>query len=144
MIGGPRNDRLEWPPEVLGGETSKFSDVAASESRYDLIKEIESFLACLPFLGGAEKIFFRDHLEDGTDVLSHSSMNENQGIGKGLPGRVRDFLLIEDLVLGHKAPAGDSVFWVVFAGKFPFDKFDSWPDAAGVLPTTAGATDPFA
>ena len=144
MIGGPRNDRLEWPPEVLGGEASKFSDIAASEGRYDLVEEVESLLACSPFLGRSEKIFFGDHLEDGTDVLSHAPVNENQGIGEGLPGRVRDFLLIEDLVLGHKAPAGDSVFWVGFAGKFPFDQFDSWPDAARVLPATARATDPFA
>ncbi len=46
-------------------------------------------------------------------------------------------------MFGHESAFGDAVFGVGFGGEFAFDQFDAGPDAAGVLPASAGSSDPF-
>jgi hypothetical protein len=70
-------------------------------------------------------------------------MDEDEGIGEGLAGGFGDFFVAEDLMLGHEAALGDTVFGICFARDFSFDEFDAGPDPAGVLPSAAGAADPF-
>lgn len=84
VVGGPGDDGLEGAAEVVGGEFSELFDVSGFEGFEDLVEESEGFFAALPFGGGAEEVFFGDHLEDGADVLSHAAVDEDEGVLEGL------------------------------------------------------------
>ena len=102
------------------------------------------FLACGPFGLAAQQVFLGDHLEDGADILRHAAVDEDQRVLELLPRGGGGVVVVEDAVGRHQAAAADTEFGVAFAGDRAGDQLHTRPDAAGVLPTTAGASDPFA
>ncbi len=144
VVGGPGDDRLERAAEVLGGELSEGANVAGAQGIEDLVEEVEGVLTSLPFGFGTEEVFLGDHFENGADILGHATVHKDEGIGESLAGLGGNFLVAKDVVLGHEATPGDSVFGVGLPGDFTFDELDAGPDSTGVLPAAAGAADPFA
>ena len=119
-------------------------DVADAEVSDDFVENLASVLTCGPFFIGAEEIPFGDHLENGADVLRHAAMDEDEAVLEALAGFGSDFVGGENAVIGEQAAAADAEFDVAFGGGNAFDELDAGPNATGVLPATAGATEPLA
>ena len=52
----------------------------AAKGGENVVENAERFLAAFPFGFGTEEIFFGDHFENGTDVLGHAAVNENEAV----------------------------------------------------------------
>jgi hypothetical protein len=49
----------------------------------------------------------------------------------------------EDFVIGKQAAVADAKLRIALRGANAVDEFDSRPDAAGILPASTAATEPF-
>ena len=143
-IRGPGDDGLDRAMEVAGGGGADGGDVRGAKGAEDFVEHAEGLLSSLPFVGRPEEVFFGDHLEDGSDVLSHATMDEDQAFLEGAAGFGRGILVIEDAVLGHEPAAADAEFGVVLRGEDTGNEFHAGPDASAILPATARTAEPFA
>ena len=101
-------------------------------------------LAGDPLGTAAQEVFLGDHFQDGADVLRHATVDEDERVLEFLAGVSGDVGVVEHLVGGHEAAAGDAEFRVAFLGEGALDEFHAGPDAAGILPAAARAADPLA
>ena len=77
------------------------ADVPAFQGAQNFIQNLQRLLPALPFGGGAQQIFLRDHLENGTDVLRHAAVDKHEAISQRLArGRWRVFG-VEDAMTRH-------------------------------------------
>ena len=120
------------------------ADVADLEGINDLIEKSDGFLAPLPFLLGAKKVFFRHHLEDRPHVLSHPAMDENEAVLEFLASLRTYQVVANQRMPGKESSAAYAEFRVVLAGDASLDELDARPDASRILPSPAAATEPFA
>jgi hypothetical protein len=144
MVGGPGDDGLNGKFEVAGGGGTDGGDIAAAQGVEDFLEDRKGLLTGLPFGGGAEQILLSDHLENGSDVLGHTPVHKDEALLETCAGVRRAFVGVEDAVMGHEAAAADLEFGVGLGGGDTGDEFHAGPEAAAVLPTAAGAPQPFA
>ena len=144
VVGGPGDDGLDRVCEIARGGGADGLHVPLAQGGEDLVQNSEHALAGLPLRARAQQVFFRHHFEDGTDILGHAAVDENEAFLKLAAGFRRGVVGIEDAVLRHEPSAADAVFRVAFGGEHAFDQLHARPDAAGILPAAAGASEPFA
>ena len=77
-IGRPRNDGLDRLTEVSGRGRAHRPNVAAPQGRNHLVEHGQGVLTSPPFRVAPQQILFGDHLQDGTDVLGHAAMDDDQ------------------------------------------------------------------
>ena len=144
MGGSPRDDRLDRPAEVAGRRCSQTPDVALAKRVDHLIEQPERILSPGPFRRQTEEILLRDHFQDGPDVLGHTAVHDDEGILEGAARGFGNLIAAVDVVRGHQPTTGNSELRIILAGGRAGDELDAWPDAAGILPTAAGAAEPLA
>ena len=143
-IAHPRNHRLQRAKEIFGERTAEAANVAGGEQREDVVERGDGSASGTELGLAAEEIFFRGHLEDRTDVLGHAAVDEHERILEFFSRRGGNAIEAEKGVARQQATATDAVFGVAGLRAGALDEFDARPEAAGILPTAAGAADPFA
>jgi hypothetical protein len=71
-------------------------------------------------------------------------MDEHQALLKFLASFARNIDFSKYPVARKQAPAADAKFGIALRGENAVDELDTRPDATGILPAAAAATEPFA
>ena len=144
QVPGPGNDGLDGAVEVALGRGADAVDVALLQLSQDFIQNADGFAPALPLRLGAQQVLLGHHLEDGSDVLRHPAVNQDQALLELVACFPGDLLRAEYLVVGKKTPAADAEFRVGLHGADSMDELDSGPHAARVLPASARSGQPLA
>ena len=118
-------------------------DIAGAQRAEDLVEKTERFLPRLPFGTGTEEILLCDHFENGSDVLSHPAVNEDEAVLQTFTSDFGNVIVCEKMVPRHQAAARYSVFRVARLRGHTLDQLDPGPNSAGILPAAAAAAEPF-
>ncbi len=135
LYGPERNCAAVQPPIARTSPSSRCASISSSSAM--------AWRAPLPLGLGAQQIFLRDHLENRADILRHAAMYQDEALLQLLASLGGDLPLAEYLVIGSRRPrlmpnSGSP------SARAHRDELDAGPHTAGILPTTAGAAQPFA
>ena len=86
--------------------------IARAQILEDLIQNPACRLPGGPFGIGAKQVSFRDHFEDGSDILRHPAVHQNQAVMRQQP------------------PAADAEFRIAFNRHHAFNQLDPRPHPA--------------
>ena len=88
-IADPGDDGLKRAGEIVSEGLSQCFDVSCGEEIENPIESCRGLLARSGFSFSTKKILFGDHLQNGTDVLSHAAMDEHERVLQRFPSERR-------------------------------------------------------
>src|SRR4030095_16220945 len=77
-VRSPRDDGLDWAEKVARGGGTQFLNATRTQGCEHVIEHPQRFLSSFPFCCGTKKKLFRHHLENGSDVLRHAAVDEDE------------------------------------------------------------------
>ena len=116
----------------------------------NLLENFERLASRLPLLPTPQQVFLRDHIENRSDVLRHSAMNQDQAICERF---VQPFLrnyaiglhfFVQEPMCGEQSAPADPPFRIALRRWNSVNHLDSREDPSRILPASAGPADPFA
>ena len=113
-VAGPGNDGLQRLVEIARGQPAQGADIAGAQGGQDFIEQTDGLAAAGPFAVGTQQVFFRDHLEDGADVLGHAAVDEHEALLQAGARGGGDVGLGQNLVGRHEAAAADAKLGIAF------------------------------
>ena len=132
------------PSKFRSVEDAEAANVAVLQAGDQVVEDAAGFLASTPLAFRPQQILFRDHFQNGADVLSHTAVDQHQALLK-LRTRFRPYLLrAKNLMIGQQSSAADAEFRITLLGRNAVNELDARPHPAGVLPAAARASQPFA
>ena len=137
VVRSPRDDGLNGLLKIPCRGTTDSLHITLSERAQDLTENTQHAFARHPFRRGTQQVLFGNHFQNGTDILSHAAVHQDEAFLQSAASVRGGILVTENAVLGHEPSTANPKFRIAVGGRHAFYQFHPRPNPSGVLPTAS-------